>query len=263
MVSVADGSVLFANPPGFFRAGRTLIGIDGHSTEQIDRPGEVYALSLAADKIHVVESRYEKTAPYFFIYTWELSKFAQWNERLITDGQFPSWSPDMKQIAFFRFSGAESSSLYIMNADGSNIRLLRNTFMVTAPASWSPDGTQLAFSTSDNDNSVTQDVYVMNIDSKSETPVVKSGSTAEFPAWSPDGKQLAYVSHDIYTINVDGSNRHNVTNSKLSYITSVGWSPDSQSLAFLAQAIGNPPKQSVYVVDSDGSGLHTIFNACP
>src|SRR5882724_11235766 len=118
-ISVAGASVLFPKPVGSQKDGRMLLGMDGHSSEVIDqRPGNVDSLSLAEDKTHIVESRYEKIAPYFFIYTWVLSNFAQWNEQLLTDGRYPSWSPDMKQIAFFRFSGSDSSGLYVMNANG-------------------------------------------------------------------------------------------------------------------------------------------------
>src|SRR5260221_7032694 len=105
MISVAGASVMFPNPPGSLRDGRTVIGLDGHSTMGIDRSGQVDSLNLAKDEKHVIESRYEQVAPYFFIYTWVIDNFGQFNERILTDGKFPSYSPDNKRIAVFRFSG--------------------------------------------------------------------------------------------------------------------------------------------------------------
>src|SRR5260221_14183789 len=119
-----------------------------------------------------------------------------------------------------------------MYADGYNVRLLRRPGYINSPARWSPDGTQLVFSTSRYGKSI-QNIYIINVDDATERALVSGGLSADFPAWSPDGKTIAYVSHDIYTINIDDSDRRNVTNSKFSYITNVGWSPDSKSMAFL------------------------------
>jgi Tol biopolymer transport system component len=259
-MSVADASVFFQGANGHNPQARMLIGMDGHRTSVIDRPGEVDALNLGQDGKHVVESRYVNIDPYFLIYTWELSDLAEWNEQIVTDGKYPAWSPDIHQIVYFKFKGSDRSGLYVMSADGSNNRLLRKTWTVHAPVSWSPDGTQVVLSTSDYNETV-QNLYIINIKDGTEQTLIKSGISAEFPAWSPDGKRIAYISHDVYTVSVDGSLRRNLTNSQFSYIASVGWSPDSQNIAFLATDSGG--KQGIYVMDADGAGLHSIYKSCP
>src|SRR5262249_34269094 len=131
-------------------------------------------------------------------------------------------------------------------------------------ASWSPDGTQLVFSAAgfpDNEkgnaSSTSQSIFVINVSDKTQRPLVNNGISAEYPAWSTDGKTIAYVSHDLYVINVDGTNRRNLTNAKFGYITNSGWSPDSLSIVFLASEPGQG--KGVYVMDNSGAGLHRIY----
>ena len=63
----------------------------------------------------------------------------------------PTWSPDGKQIAFVSDRDDGKSKIWIMNADGSNQRILPNGqnttsdgFLGGQPA-WSPDGTKILF----------------------------------------------------------------------------------------------------------------------
>ena len=61
----------------------------------------------------------------------------------------PSWSPDGRTLAFSRTplgaATASASDIWLVNADGENLRpLLRNDLEESSPA-WSPDGRYLAF----------------------------------------------------------------------------------------------------------------------
>ena len=74
----------------------------------------------------------------------------------LTDGvtdRSPRWSPDGTQIAFIggraaREDGTFASGIYVMNADGTNVRLIREArYNENDPSfSWSSDGTKIAFS---------------------------------------------------------------------------------------------------------------------
>jgi TolB protein len=68
-----------------------------------------------------------------------------------------SWSPDEKRIAFTSDRDG-NSEIYVMGADGGNVRRLTHTRATERAAVWSPDGTKLLFS-SDGDGP--SEVYVM------------------------------------------------------------------------------------------------------
>lgn len=66
------------------------------------------------------------------------------------EARFPSWSPDGSQLAFHVTAG-DSAQLYLMNADGSNVRpLIREPRNDSFP-DWSPDGTQIIFQRQNSD----------------------------------------------------------------------------------------------------------------
>jgi len=128
----------------------------------------------------------------------------------LTDRNFldrePSWSPDGKKIAF-----TPGNSIYIINADGSNLRKLIND--VTDPA-WSPDGKRIAVTMKKDEN---WEIYVMDIDGSNLIQLTDNPAWDYDPAWSPDGEKIAFTSNrdgneEIYVMNADGSNQVNVTN---------------------------------------------------
>lgn len=122
----------------------------------------------------------------------------------------PAWSPDGKEIVF-ALGGPGLTSIYVMDADGSNVREI-------APCGgnpcWSPDGTKIAF---DSDEDGNKDIYVMDADGSDVQRLTDSLSDEWGPTWSPDGKNIAFTSdrdgnEDIYVMNTDGTNQVNISN---------------------------------------------------
>ena len=69
----------------------------------------------------------------------ELSQFQWWPT---------SWSPDGTRLAFAECEGDPcESALYVVDADGSNLRKLVDPYMDYEPPTWFPDGSRLAFVT--------------------------------------------------------------------------------------------------------------------
>ncbi len=62
--------------------------------------------------------------------------------RAVGSGIDPAWSPDGARIAFTRWSGQQG--VYVMNADGGNVRLVREIAGAKSPT-WSADGGKIAF----------------------------------------------------------------------------------------------------------------------
>ena len=58
----------------------------------------------------------------------------------------PTWSPDGSKIAFVRESGMGGGAFYVMNADGSDARMLAEYPFVAGGLGWTPDSLTIVFS---------------------------------------------------------------------------------------------------------------------
>jgi len=121
----------------------------------------------------------------------------------------PAWSPACDRIAFTK-DPSGNVEVYVMNANGSGVTRLTNSAGPDDWASWSPDGTKLAFASTRDSQSPFYEIYVMNADGTGATRLTDDPNSASRPAWSPDGSTLAFESTrdgdaEIYVRNADGS----------------------------------------------------------
>src|SRR5579859_4993928 len=181
-----------------------------------------------------------------------------------------SWSPDGKKLAFSEDllpapkSGA-GSVLAIVNADGTNPRILTTTVSAYFP-SWSPDSKTLAFwSTSDSGD--TRAIYTIAADGTHQQQVANSPALDAYPPpWSSDGHQIVFsdwvgARMGIYTVNADGSALRPLTNDSQADNFRPVWSPDGKHIAFLhgqEGGGGGTCEVTVYVMEADGTNPTSI-----
>jgi Tol biopolymer transport system component len=126
------------------------------------------------------------------------------------------YSPDGKTIVFAGFTrGGVISAIYLMNADGSNIRELTAPVLEAWVPDWSPDGSKIAFSTRSSypPNTINQQIWVINRDGTGLRQLTfPDGSHDAFPSWAPQGNAIAFERDTpdfstgaIYIISADGS----------------------------------------------------------
>lgn len=135
------------------------------------------------------------------------------NKQFATTGVNPKLSPDGTKIAF------QSGGINVMNADGTNPRLLLGFGGVPA---WSPDSQKITFHSNG--------IWVMNADGSGLRSLTNHGL---FGAFSPDGTQIVFSSYlttldyDLWLMNADGSNPHLLLE-RTGEDTDVVWLPSGQ-----------------------------------
>lgn len=107
---------------------------------------------------------------------------------LLGNGYQPCFSPDNKRIAYVRYaSDAKSTSIYIMDLDGTNqIQVTDGKKGYAFNPRWSPDGKKLIFQAARKDKK-DYDIYIVDIDGENLTQLTMNKSSDITPYWTTDG----------------------------------------------------------------------------
>ena len=180
----------------------------------------------------------------------------------------PSWSPDGSQLVFTGYDGG-LSDLFIINADGTNLRRLTNDKYADLQPSWSPDGKTIAFATDrgpDTDfgqlriGNTRIALYHLDGGAIEVLPHMGAGKNIN-PVWAPDGRSLAFVSDrtgisNVYLYDFGDGNVYQLTDlytgaegiTMLSPVLS--WAHQADRLAFVYY---EDQRWDVYSVDNPRS----------
>jgi dipeptidyl aminopeptidase/acylaminoacyl peptidase len=164
----------------------------------------------------------------------------------------PAWSPDGQRIAFVRNEN-RFDRLFVMNADGSGVRVLTDANVHVQDPEWSPDGSRFVFSNGG-------DIFLVNVDGTGFRQLTGRGTPGElrggrWPSWSPDGSTIVFSAVDsIRLIQGDGSGNRELV-PRLREVWELSWSPDGTRIAFINDPGDNPTLQEeLFVMNADGSG---------
>jgi Tol biopolymer transport system component len=170
-------------------------------------------------------------------------------------GHGPAWSPVDDRILI------SDGRLALLRTDGSDPQLLPGP-VPGAHASWSPDGTRIAFA----GTAPVQpwDIFTVDADGTHLRDLTDNDFYEMAPSWSPDASLIAYgaapgndrhvgvlVTTHIFVINPDGSGEHDVTRGDPATPGFPSWLPDGR-LSFITQA------GELWIGDAEGSNMQAI-----
>jgi Tol biopolymer transport system component len=157
-----------------------------------------------------------------------------------------------------------SAQIFVANPDGTGKRVLVPNVPYAAAATFSPDGTQIAFW---GDNSP-DSLFVVNADGSDLRKIAGDLwiSTNRPPAWSPDGRTLAFSSESgpdrndqrIYVVEATtGAVPRIVAGGGTDDIQAFepSWSPDNDWIAFVG--VGRPGSR-LWLVHPSGADAHPV-----
>jgi Tol biopolymer transport system component len=138
----------------------------------------------------------------------------------------PLWSPDASQIAFVRIVDL---NIYVVKADGSDLRQLTSGIEYELLAGWSPDGGRLYYTVLSQGGQVLRE---LGMASGAVRDLFTVGPK-DVPSISPEGRRVAFADRvfggtdfSLFVSSIDGSERRRIADSVADHL----WSPDGKWL---------------------------------
>jgi Tol biopolymer transport system component len=165
-------------------------------------------------------------------------------------------------VVFTHRYGGSNGQIYIRKgSDGSTSNLSNNNGYDAHPDG-SPNGSQIAFSSSRPGITGTA-IWIMNSDGSGQAQLTSfppdSGINDAAPSWSPLGDKILFARSDnngtnLFVVNTDGTNLTQLTTDNMVFGSGAGWSPDASKIVYSR----GQATQSLYVVNANGTSNHQV-----
>ena len=178
------------------------------------------------------------------------------------------------------------SDMFLMNIDGTEQTWLRRG----SSATWSPDGTSIAFHASASGTGLPatpypgsattdSDIFIVSLRDLIEKHAAPRNITNnpaavdDDPDWSPDGRTILFTSHstaddyrdatsaEIYTISADGTGKPKALTSNKEEERAPAWSPDGTKIVFHRAKARGLGAWDLWLVNADGTGESRLTDA--
>lgn len=172
-------------------------------TSQIDNDLELFSMNTDGSDVQRITNRLGYDGGAYFSPNGQEIVWRAWYPENAADSA--RWITNMTESLV----EAVPLDVYVMNADGSNVRRLTNNGATNWAPSWYKDGEHIIFSSNMddwnrkyNDYGHNFELYLINKDGSGLQRLTYNDTFDSFPMFSPDGKKLAFAS------NRDAANPH-------------------------------------------------------
>lgn len=234
-------------------------------------PNEITKLRLdsAADRFAFSQKADGDTNEDFEIFTLDVDSHDL--QRLTNNNfldSYPAWSPDGSQIAYLAWPDL-NLDIYMMADDGSQSIQFYDSGDHDADIDWVND--LLAFTRNNQ-------VWVINSDGSGARQLTDPPRAGEWgnsnlpfgdydPRISPDGSKVVFErmvddesphgNYDLFTININGTNPTNITNTAFTQGLA-NWSSSGTQITYIVSAIDDIGKYDMYIINPDGTENRNI-----
>ncbi len=164
---------------------------------------------------------------------------------------------------YFKMDSSYMMDIYIMNADGTNVKRLTNTRGYDGGPFFSADGKKVTWRRF-TANGQTAEIYTMNVDGSEQRPVTKLKAMSWAPFFHPSGNYLIFTSNVLGFSNfelfiVDAKGEHDPV--RISYLDGFDglpvFTPDGKKLAWTRR--NEKGDSQIYMADWDDQKAHELL----
>ncbi len=164
---------------------------------------------------------------------------------------YPVYSPLGGSVVYASNQNGGVFDLFLFIFDGAKLIRLTNHIGNVISPTFSPDGAKILFA----NRAAEGPTSLWTVDNTGENPdlLYAGPNTIVAVDWSPDGSTIAFAmavdrpdAYEIFLMNSDGSNVHQLTRGLPGIGGSIDWSPDGRKLLIYAGPAGN---KNIFLVD--------------
>lgn len=150
-----------------------------------------------------------------------------------------------------------SKEMYLVDADGENLRQVTRDGSISVAPAWAPDAERFVYTSFVGGF---PDVYLVDLAGRRRDRIAAYPGLNSSAAFSPDGRDLALVlskdgNPELYVRNLRSGRLTRLTNTRYANEASPSWSPDGRRIVYVSDSTGVP---HLYLIDRSGEEIRRL-----